>query len=621
MNRNVIKHKLSKNKYLTQIEPFKTSGIPTDIILFKNIPGCGATRCEIEISRHSIILEPNVPVIRGKAIQFGKLVCGIYEDVTIEDIIAYLQSEVKYKKLIVTPESFYKIKEAMLESAFDLYTDFFLLFDECEKIIQDINFRPDISLPMDDFFQFKNKAFVSATPILPSDPRFEVNNFKIHSVAPTYNYAENLELIITNNVITSLKNFIDGNPRDKYFIFLNSTDTINAVIQSINIKSESMIFCADNSRKKLLLNDYLKSNVKTELSEFKKYNFFTSRFYSAVDIEYETYKCSPTIIIISEVIGATYSMVDPLTHVIQMQGRFRVPQRKSVKKEIVHITNINSELTWMTPEESLDYLKECHTVYKVINRYCESATTNAAKDVLRQMLQKIDYAKYLKGNTEERNFDMVDNLLLEERVKSYYQLAINLISVYGKTPHFNFKYTSENYSFTDAKRLRASQKNLRLKSMNVLLSETLQELHTRMNRNEITEFQYQMEIANLQSLFIKQMAPINRFGIDRSAELNFDIRLIEKKIIQEKKEVDHFGMMTFIHSNFTVGIAYTNDDVKAILKRGFKANKIFGIIGGIQYLRKYAKLSESNNRILMGKTSDGKEIRGYRLIRFRDNPQ
>ena len=40
--------------------------IPTNTILNKTMTGCGATTLEINAARHSIIIEPNVPVIVGK---------------------------------------------------------------------------------------------------------------------------------------------------------------------------------------------------------------------------------------------------------------------------------------------------------------------------------------------------------------------------------------------------------------------------------------------------------------------------------------------------------------------------------------------------------------------------
>ena len=40
--------------------------IPSNVILYKTLTGIGATYSEIKAQRHSIIIEPNVPVIIGK---------------------------------------------------------------------------------------------------------------------------------------------------------------------------------------------------------------------------------------------------------------------------------------------------------------------------------------------------------------------------------------------------------------------------------------------------------------------------------------------------------------------------------------------------------------------------
>ncbi len=45
----------------------------------------------------------------------------------------------------------------------------FCLIDDAHKSIKDVDYRTDIVLPMDDFFKFKAKALVSATPIKFSD--------------------------------------------------------------------------------------------------------------------------------------------------------------------------------------------------------------------------------------------------------------------------------------------------------------------------------------------------------------------------------------------------------------------------------------------------------------------
>jgi len=77
--------------------------IPTNTILNKVMTGCGATTLEINAARHSIIIEPNVPVIIGKKAQHDFLF-AVYEGTTREDVKAYLAGEEDgYRKIITTP--------------------------------------------------------------------------------------------------------------------------------------------------------------------------------------------------------------------------------------------------------------------------------------------------------------------------------------------------------------------------------------------------------------------------------------------------------------------------------------------------------------------------------------
>lgn len=57
-----IEKKNGKTQYPTEVLP----EIPTNTILYKKLTGLGATYGELKADRDSIILEPNVPVIKGK---------------------------------------------------------------------------------------------------------------------------------------------------------------------------------------------------------------------------------------------------------------------------------------------------------------------------------------------------------------------------------------------------------------------------------------------------------------------------------------------------------------------------------------------------------------------------
>lgn len=57
---------IKKGQHLADIMP----EIESNINLAKKFPGIGATHLEITTQRHSILIEPNVPVIQGKCEKF-----------------------------------------------------------------------------------------------------------------------------------------------------------------------------------------------------------------------------------------------------------------------------------------------------------------------------------------------------------------------------------------------------------------------------------------------------------------------------------------------------------------------------------------------------------------------
>ena len=197
---------INKGEWLSNV----MKEIPTNTILNKVMTGCGATTLEINAARHSIIIEPNVPVIIGKKAQHDFLF-AVYEGTTRDDVKAYLAGEEDgYRKIITTPEGFdKKVLPAMYELGIPIYEEHFLLFDECEKPIQDVGYRGDIYLPVEDFFKFKGKAMVSATPIIPSDPRFEEQGFEMLRIVPSFDFCKDLTVVITNNTVRVLRRLLD----------------------------------------------------------------------------------------------------------------------------------------------------------------------------------------------------------------------------------------------------------------------------------------------------------------------------------------------------------------------------------------------------------------------------
>ena len=113
--------------------------IPSNCILSKRIPGCGATTLELETNRSSIIVVPNVPVIISKCHKYENLL-GVYENMTQNQIVNYL-TNYETRKIMTTPESFSKVKSACEKCRINIYADFFLLMDECHQLITDVDYQ------------------------------------------------------------------------------------------------------------------------------------------------------------------------------------------------------------------------------------------------------------------------------------------------------------------------------------------------------------------------------------------------------------------------------------------------------------------------------------------------
>ena len=334
--------KLNKGQYLQEVEPFKSSGIPSDCILYKIIPGCGITTSEMKYTqRNSIIILPNVPVIEGKVKEHNEendakhQVLEVYKGFNEDDIAEYLSSPAVFKKILITPEGFNDKLVPYFENKWEEFINgFFLLYDECEKIIKDVGYREQIAIPADVFFQFKNKAMVSATVLPFSDKRFDA--FDRYVIEPQYSYSKAIKLIETNNVLESLKGYLASLDSEHVSIFINSTDTILAIINSLKIEAISRVYCAPESVHKLKVAGYSNARYTLDVKDLAKYNFFTSRYFSAVDIKVD-YK--PDVILVTDLTMASFTALDPLTDVIQISGRFR----KGINS-LAHISNFNPSM-------------------------------------------------------------------------------------------------------------------------------------------------------------------------------------------------------------------------------------------------------------------------------------
>ena len=551
----INKNENGKIQYLTEVLPM----IPTNTILYKTLTGLGATYGELKADRNSIIIEPNVPVIVGKCNDPKHKednLFGVYEGVYTEDVIKYLEKSAdKRTKILTTPESFQKVKDAFELMDMDIYGTCFLLFDECHKIVKDADYRSDITLPFDDFFLFNEKALVSATPISFSDPRFEMQKFQIIRIEPAFEYKLPVSLIHTNHVLEQLKRTLDKLDATDICLFVNSTDMIYSFIKQLDIENESTVFCAKKSVEKLKNKKFKHAFEQWSKSKMKKYNFFTSRFYNALDIEL---KIKPTVIMISDVYFSEYSMIDPHTDAIQAIGRFR-----NGVNRVCHIFNTNPNLPVRTEEEIGIYLQANKEVYDKIKTFYDCATSEEARNAYHGILKVLPFNQMLNKDGKE-NFFAIDNYVDEALLKSSYNAQEKLIASYRSNRLFDLDVESAYFPFGDFERLKKESKYASLKDKRKEVVRQLELLkgddETEMIRN------YKEDLRKADSFIYGAYEEIGKEMIE---SLDYSVKRIKEAMIlkQNREKTEGTEFIQLIKNSFKVRQKYTKKYIKEELTR------------------------------------------------------
>lgn len=545
---------IRENQYLKDI----MSKIPTNCILFKTLTGIGATHLEIITKRHSIIIEPNVPVIKGKKKSHKGKILGVYEGVHPTDIIAYLiNDKIKYKKIMTTPESFQKVKEAINQSDLDLYNDFFLLFDECDRTSKDIDFRPKIILPLDDFFLFENKAFVSATATIPSDPRFKKQDFEIFELMPDFDYSKPLNLIHTNNPNAALRRLLnqlmENSNEDKIFIFLNSTNGIASLIETIKLSGDYAIFCSKSSKDKFRSQKYVHEDI--DANKFKRVNFLTSRFYSAVDIYIEE---NPHVIIMTDLNIAEHTMIDLFSDLIQIPGRFRGKNLASFS----FIYNQSSDICYREQTEAINYIQGCEDTYRTIESLRDVAKDEGAKDILTEALERVSFSQFIKQDGTFNHF-MLDNYLQKERLKSFYHEGNSIDCLIRSRPlNSYFNVTTPQSQIFNIKSYYPTAKGV--KNYNEMIKGIAEFLDDIYNN---TEFDFAYDIKEQALLDLKYKSPeivetYQKLGKDNLIKIGYSKKnLIDALALHDKEHSakNNFEFLDQLNHTFQQGKFYTSE--------------------------------------------------------------
>lgn len=571
--------------------------IPTNTILDKTLPGLGATHSEIHSKRNSIIIEPNVPVILGKLDENENLE-AVYEKCEPLTIKSYLKMDIPFKKILTTPESFHKIREVANSLGINIYKEYFCLFDECEKITQDIDYRRKIAQPIYDFFLFENKALVSATPLPMSHPELERQGFQKIKIVPSYDYKKNLELIVTNSYYKRLRKVLDSLKDSKHIcIFFNVTDGINELINNLEI-TDYKVFCSQKSVDKLNKRgiDKAYSFIDYPLA---KYNFFTCRFYSALDILSRRDK--PDILLLTDLREGQFTMIDPLTEAIQIQGRFRKKGEDDITyNSLTHITTINPKMKVRTEVELAARITQFTDTYNLLKGQHDQETNEFKQEAIFEDMQGLKYQELIDDEGNINPFS-IDNLYNDERVKSYYKSAEHLYQAYLDTKFFNvtFSDVTECVGEDDIERLNHTKLEIDKRKIAV---QFLEKIYKNYEQGNIT---YEDKVFYINHLKGQPEArymidAYNRIGKSGIEQAQYKKTLIDKAVKQynkEQAETLRFSpkILQDIKEEFELETYIPKNDIKKRLQLILNEHSIeYKVVQDT--IKDYYHLSESNSK-------------------------
>lgn len=579
--------------------------IPNKTIIHKAITGVGATYTELVDIRDSIIVLPNIAAIRSKNEKHPNTL-SVYEGTTVTRIEEYVKMSAT-QKILTTPESLSKIIDSCLKLGINPYKKYFLLGDEQHKLIKDVGYRPNITMAMDHFFEFERKALVSATPIMPSDPRFKDQDFEIIRLVPTFAYSKEVEILYVDNHLEALKEVFGRNPLNKQCIFLNS---INGIVSAINKlsamvpgMSNSAIFCSKESVSYLKSKPgmAIKAYAEFEPSRLEKYNFFTSSFYNGLDIEFDEL----TQVILVTVRSDAKTYFDPFTDSVQAIGRFRqktdeqiqmlgITKNTTFKDEVIHI--VNASTIW-DGRYRVDAELEIDTeqrMYDAIFSLYRSTTNLDERSLYQQQLKRLKFHKLLK---DERHFNYQyeetidtnkevslsyvidsykrDNYLSTERVRRYYSDPEILYNVY-RTVGFNPKHTSELRSFevyVNSRRYYTAELNLdklSLRGGKRYSKETVKRIADFLLAAENFSGApgYDAAVFRNTDRYALVRYAYDRIGYNKIVELDYSITKIKQALIDRDVQTgkNKHPLIDSVYNKFQLKIPYKRDYLKRELQ-------------------------------------------------------
>lgn len=535
--------------------------IPNNILLNKVLTGWGATYCEIKSPRHSIILVPNKCQIESKYANKDEkdYLFPVTEDYKIERLIKHIKdANGKHIKFISTPEGLTKAIDAILATGDNPYTDYFILCDESHKLTLDVNYRVNITRAMDHFFCFHNKAFISATPFIPSDPRMQY--FQKWKVQHAKNVKKKIELKFVNNLSSAFKEYIESYDGEMLFVFFNSLNGIHSLINKFGLVDEAKVFCSKDGTEDFKMEDFNNAYHKMDIAKLGRINFLTSSFFNGLDIILSD--VMPDILILTDRNFADHTLIDPNTDAYQILGRFRQPDRKASSldryRNATHIVSIKYDKAVKLEPAILAEIEESRKRYHLLLDMQATVTDEFLKEqVFGEAITRVNPYYNLLNKHGDFDYFKYDNYLYSHQLKLAYcqELAIGL--TYMKSGLFDYTESKKVYLPEEFETMSKGINRYSSSNIRTVLEWLVQ------NENNMGEIGATGGYLELRKRFPLIIDAVDVLGFDEVEHLGSKSQITTAlRKLEIKEDRLRQGVVDAVYSEFMVGRAYERKAIK-----------------------------------------------------------
>lgn len=557
--------------------------LPENAFIHKGRTGIGGTHLELKTKRNSIIIVPTKGIITDKInskdengnLEYPDLY-AVMGGITPNDIMEYLSSNVIYKKLMTTPDSLYKIIKAAGGNINELYRDYFLLFDEVHSVITE-SYRESMIKAFEEQFNFKSKAFISATPYYFTDPRMkDFKYYKIILDEPLGKiniiHARSVKRWV-NESLTNANQF-NGN----LHIFYNSVTEIAEAIQRAGI-TDCNVYCSDKEDNLEKIEKFYKPQpIK---GEYKKINFYTTSHFEGWNLE----DINPTIILVTDAYKL-HTKVGISNKGVQAVGRQRIkPDNLETIPTIYHITNHRNKKIYKPMERiTKDYMFDAEWEIDDYNRYIEACKLQGREP----SKEKTDFVqKYSTINTDTDKAEIchtkIDQFINESACDEEFNHIDYIQEAWQRA---GFETDLQTHTETLNKTIKRKSKKT--------IKEILEDIEALESTNSFA-FGNQEQITKFKNKYPVLYDAYKKLTKAEIESTNYAVKDIEKLLILKNNSDAEIRVLKLLPHYFTIGGRYTKEYIKETLQNiydeaGYNKKATAEQISGMWYDAKSCKV-------------------------------